>query len=189
MACHQAALKTPGKTFDALTSASPDATPQAGHAFGKAVAIDEGNVGDIQLWNAPTEIQHSGFMPDSVLSSLEPKANPPHPQTLETADTAVHARPQASVQSTDLQLGAWVEMLVDRLWLRAQLTWVSPHNTLFMFTSEKGRKHSMTARVLQHLMQQEFVRVISQDGVIDSALDHALESVAQAALSKGIRSD
>ena len=197
MGCHQAALKTPGKSFNALASASPVAAFQAGHSPGDAVAIDEDDFGDTQLWLAPTEVQHSGFMLESVFVSPEPKPALPHPPMAETpgkaeiadtAETVVQAaKPQSLVKSTDLQLGAWVEMLVNMYWLRAQLTWVSPHNTLFMFTSEKGRKHSMTARVLQNLMQQELVKVISQDGVIDSALDHALESVAQAALGRGIR--
>ena len=67
-------------------------------------------------------------------------------------------------------------------WLRAQLTWISPHDTLFLFTSEGGRKHSMTARVLQHLLQLNLVKVVSQQGVVDGALD----SVARTALRNSL---
>ena len=71
---------------------------------------------------------------------------------------------------------------MDMQWLRAQLTWVSPHNTLFMFTSEGGRKHSMTSRVLAHLLELKMVKVVSQQGVLDGALD----SVAQAAMRNSL---
>ena len=36
---------------------------------------------------------------------------------------------------SDMPLGAWVELLVDGQWVRTQLTWASPHKTLFLFTT------------------------------------------------------
>ena len=86
--------------------------------------------------------------------------------------------------SVALQLGDWIELMVDMRWLRAQLTWVSPHHTLFMFTSEGGRKHSMTARILQHLLKIELVKIVSQQGVLDGALD----GVARTALLNSVQS-
>jgi hypothetical protein len=106
-------------------------------------------------WLAPAEARNSGFMGDLVSSD----SNAPEP-----------AHP-APTQEVKLPQGAWVEMLVDAQWLRAQLTWVSPLNTLYMFTSEGGRKHSMTARVLHHLIKLEFVKVVSDQGVLERALD------------------
>lgn len=108
-------------------------------------------------WLAPAEAQHTGFIDDS--------------------DDQVGSAPSAAFQQQGmpegaaLQLGDWVELLVDLRWLRAQLTWISPHNTLFMFTSEGGRKHSMTARVLNHLQRSALVKVVSHQGVLDGALD------------------
>ena len=108
-------------------------------------------------WLAPAEAQHSGFIDD-----WDDQAGPESNTVLEK---------QSASESAVLQLGDWVELLVDMHWLRAQLTWISPHNTLFMFTSEGGRKHSMTARVLKHLRHLELVKVVSQQGVVEGALD------------------
>lgn len=106
-------------------------------------------------WLAPAEARNSGFMGDLVSSDSD----------------APEAAQPAPTQEVKLPQGAWVEMLVDAQWLRAQLTWVSPLNTLYMFTSEGGRKHSMTARVLHHLLKLEFVKVVSDQGVLERALD------------------
>ncbi len=172
MAIHQAGLK-----------AQPDlpaAAPQNSHILEKMfVAEDEPDVA--QLWLAPTEAQHSGFMdvwdlavkPGLGSAQLWPQNN---------------ARPPGTAQpglggSVELHLGDWVELLVDMQWLRAQLTWVSPHNTLFMFTSEGARKHSMTSRVLHHLLELNLVKVVSQQGVLEGALD----SVARTALRNSVQ--
>ncbi len=108
-------------------------------------------------WLAPAEAQHTGFIDDA-----DDRAG----SNLSTA-----LEQQEMPGGTELQLGDWVELLVDLRWLRAQLTWISPHNTLFMFTSEGGRKHSMTARVLNHLRNLELVKVVSHQGVLDGALN------------------
>ena len=68
-------------------------------------------------------------------------------------------------------------------WLRAQLTWISPRSTLFMFTSEGGRKHSMTSHVLRHLLKLNLVKVISQQGVFEGAL----YSVARTAMQNSVQ--
>ena len=75
-----------------------------------------------------------------------------------------------------------VELFTDEKWLRAQLTWISPYNTLYMFTSEGGRTHSMTGPLLQYLLLQELVRIISQQGVLDGALD----TVARTAMRNSV---
>ncbi|WP_291011579.1 DUF1631 family protein [Hydrogenophaga sp.] len=80
--------------------------------------------------------------------------------------------------STDLLPGAWVDLLIEGGWVRAQLTWASPHGTLFMFISTRGLAHSMTRRTLKRLLNNEVLRVISRGDVVEGALD----AVAQAAL-------
>ena len=62
--------------------------------------------------------------------------------------------------------------------MRAQLTWASPHRTLFMFTSRGGLAHSMSRRTMEKLRVQGLIRVISDGHVVDNALD----AVAQMAL-------
>ena len=122
-------------------------------------------------WLAPAEAQHSGFIEDW------------DEQIASDATTALDHN-DASAQAV-LELGDWVDLLVDLQWLRAQLTWISPHNTLFMFTSEGGRKHSMTARVLKHLRHLELVKVVSQQGVVEGALD----GVARTAMRNSVGSE
>ena len=71
-----------------------------------------------------------------------------------------------------LLLGAWVELLSEERWLRAQLTWISPHNTLFMFTSGGMRSHSMTSRMLHQLLAADRLKIVSDQGVLEGALDN-----------------
>ena len=132
-----------------------------------------------QPWLAPAEAQSSGFMddfaghPDRGFSDTVPQS-----QDVPAAAGAV----QPAGENVALRLGAWVELFADGKWLRAQLTWVSPYNTLFMFTSEGGRSHSMTSRLLQNLLLQELVKVINQQGVVDGALD----TVARTAMRNSV---
>ena len=78
-----------------------------------------------------------------------------------------------------LQPGAWVEMQTDGRWNRLQLTWASPHGTLFMFSDATGKTHSMTRRLLDQLVAAQSLRLVSDHAVVDGALD----AVAQAAVS------
>ena len=56
-------------------------------------------------------------------------------------------------------------------WSRLQLTWASPHGTLFMFTDAVGRSHSMTRRLLDQLVAAQGLHLISDQAVVDGALD------------------
>ena len=78
----------------------------------------------------------------------------------------------------DLSIGVWVELIVKGSWLRAQLTWASPHRTLFMFVARGGSAHSMSRRTMERLRMQGSIRVVSEGHLVDKALD----AVAQAAL-------
>lgn len=134
-----------------------------------------------QPWLAPSEAMHSGFMDDADLHSkpgFEP-TQPQHQRDMGGAD------PAESGDHVVLRMGAWIELLLDLKWLRAQLTWVSPHNTLYMFTSEGGRKHSMTSVVLPQLIAMGIVKVISEQGVLEGALD----SVARTAMRNSVDGD
>jgi hypothetical protein len=78
----------------------------------------------------------------------------------------------------DLAIGSWVELMVQGGWIRAQLTWASPHLTLFMFVSGKGLAHSMSRRTMDRRRAQGLIRVVSDGNLVGSALD----AVAQTAL-------
>lgn len=77
-----------------------------------------------------------------------------------------------------LVIGTWVDLALAGQWVRAQMTWVSPHRTLFMFISGGGLAHSMSLRTLARLRSYGLIRLISDGRVIDNALD----AVAQIAL-------
>lgn len=110
------------------------------------------------FWVAEDEAQESGY--------LAPDAEP-------TGAVSEHAWSVG-----ELNTGAWVELLVDGDWVRAQLTWASPHRTLFMFISQGGLAHSMSRRSMERLRMQGSIRVVSDGHVLDNALD----AVAQTAL-------
>ena len=90
--------------------------------------------------------------------------------------TPVGGQPEAAAVSPNeklhLKIGDWVELLSDLRWLRAQLSWISPQNTLFMFTSEGGRSHSITLRLLSRLLNLSLVKIVNQQNVLDGALNN-----------------
>lgn len=183
MAVHQAGLRAQPEAAPAPLPTSPAAPGR--QALEKFFEAQEDEAGASQPWLAPAEAQHSGFMQDwdtSGAATDAPDAGQPALQAQASPPGDAQPAPDPGLE---LQLGAWVEMLVDTQWLRAQLTWVSPHNTLYMFTSEGGRKHSMTHRVLHHLLALDFVRVVSEQGVLDRALD----SVARTAMRNSVDGD
>ena len=172
MALHQDALKTWKETSSDQAKSS--------HSLEKMfVSSDDPDA--VPLWLAPSEVEHSGFMQDPDESSAELSTeNLVKPS--ETAPADLSAQAGSNDGSIELNLGDWVDLLVEMQWLRAQLTWMSPENTLFMFTSQGGRKHSMTSRVLRHLAKLDLVKVVSQQGVFEGALD----SIARTAMQNSV---
>ena len=71
-----------------------------------------------------------------------------------------------------------MELYLKDKWVRVQLTWASPHRSLFMFVSGKGTAHSMSRRTMERLRNRDLMRVVTDVPVVDNALD----GVAQAAL-------
>jgi hypothetical protein len=129
-------------------------------------------------WLAPGEAQESGFMETHQSAAAVPlyqPTQPGHPSQLGT--DWLEAVP--SLGDDGLQPGAWVEMLMEGRWNRLQLTWASPHGTLFMFSDAAGKTHSMTRRLLDQLVASQGLRLVSDHAVVDGALD----AVAQAAVS------
>ncbi len=120
------------------------------------------------FWMADSEVLHAGYvsMDDSGPMPLEP---------LEPLE----------LPSTELLPGAWVDLLIEGRWVRAQLTWASPHGTLFMFLSANGLAHSMTRRTLERLRSSDVLRVVSRGEVVEGALD----AVAAQALRNAVPSD
>ena len=112
-----------------------------------------------EFWVADDEAQESGY--------LAGDAEPP-------SETV--RRPWSV---GDLNTGVWVELIVDGVWLRAQLTWASPHRTLFMFVSRGGLAHSMSRRTMERLRMRGSIRFVSDGHVVDNALDAVAQSALQ----------
>ena len=76
-----------------------------------------------------------------------------------------------------LNTGSYVDLALGGIWVRAQLTWASPHRTLFMFISGGGMAHSMSRRTMDRLRALGLIRLVSDGKVVDNALD-AVAAVA-----------
>jgi hypothetical protein len=123
-------------------------------------------------WLAESEAQESGYLDgDSYLPDEVPQI-PAEP---------VQELPEP-VGAADLRTGTWLELMVNGNWLRVQLTWASPHATLFMFTSVAGTAHSMSRRTLERLRGQGMMKVVADRNVVDDAFDH----VAKVALRNSL---
>jgi hypothetical protein len=104
----------------------------------------------------------------------------------DVSDPGQAANNSGAAQPTPIQLnapkalstGSWIELNLEGEWTRLQLTWASPHRTLFMFTSRGGKAHSMSQRTMEKLRAQGLMRVISDGKVVE----HALDAVAELAL-------
>lgn len=130
---------------------------------------DEADVSDAfirssaaEFWVADDEALESGYLPEDAQAPMEAAQGP--------------------WTVGDLNAGVWVELLVEGAWLRAQLSWTSPHRTLFMFVSQGGMAHSMSRRTMERLRMQGSIRFVSDGHVVDNALD----AVAQTALQNDL---
>jgi hypothetical protein len=120
------------------------------------------------MWMASDEAADSGYLQANDL---------PHP----SLDDAPEVPDEGSVQdwtAQSLVTGSWVDLALGGQWVRAQLTWASPHRTLFMFISGSGMAHSMSRRTMDRLRAMGLIRLVSDGRVLDNALD----AVAQTAL-------
>lgn len=135
--------------------------------------LDAGLLGNQDHWVAPAEAEASGFMelPDEEAADI-PKDAP--------------FKPVPAVSSVTLKLGAWVELRVGGVWQRVQLSWISTHGTMFLFTSVGGKTQSMTQRVMERLLAEDKLRVVSEQ---TSMVEDALDAVVQAAMLNSIVAD
>jgi hypothetical protein len=144
-------------------------------------------VEDGDPWVAPGEARDSNFI---ELPSLPDADGAADAQAASEASNAVTvpmnlAGPEtALVGAGGLPLGAWVELSVNGEWVRTQLTWASPHGTLFLFTSAMGTTQSMTRRTHDKLVAAGQLHLISGQEVVDEALD----AVAKQAMRNSVDS-
>lgn len=95
----------------------------------------------------------------TALASPLPPADDPLPTpTLAPLPVVPGAGP---APSEDWVLGTWAELCNARQSLRTQLTWVSPQQTLFLFTAADGSTQSMTRRMRDKLLAQGHLRKLA----------------------------
>jgi hypothetical protein len=161
------------------------------------------------MWMAQQEVMESGYLPEE--SYLPPEAAapegaadvpPPPPAPVAAPQASAPAVPAASapapldapaeapapqtepVGAGDLRTGSWVELMVEGQWTRMQLTWASPHGSLFMFTSHAGTAHSMSRRTMERLRADGLIRVVAERNVVDEALDQVAKAALKNSLGK-----
>jgi hypothetical protein len=66
----------------------------------------------------------------------------------------------AGAAGVELAIGAWMELTTNHRTVHTQLTWASPHHTLFLFTAPDGSTQSMTRRVRDKLMSEGALKVL-----------------------------
>jgi hypothetical protein len=134
-----------------------------------------------ELWIAPEEARESNFIefPELPDTTAAESTTTPLPGTEQAASPA-----HAFVGDSALPLGSWVELMTKGEWLRTQLTWASPHGSLFLFTSVYGGTQSMTRRTYDKLVAGDQLRLIAVVPVVDAALD----AVAQRAMRNSMDS-
>ena len=145
-------------------------------------------VADGDPWMAPEEAAISNFVdladgpqavPVAVPATVPVTVPVAGPAATEGAPDPVAEPPPdlpapvlgAAAQVSDFPLGSWVQLWVNDQWLRTQLTWASPHGTLFLFTSVVGTSQSMTRRSRDKLLASGKLRLLSGQSVDQGALD------------------
>ena len=179
MRLHEQALSAPPEKIEAVRKNS--LTP--GNSFTGTDVRNSRNP-----WLQSSEVLQSGFMDfaDTTEQAHEP-VSAALPVAVATSNPVFvdlqNTRPMLSEEALDIQPGAWVDLVAGNQWVRARLIWISPHGTLFMFSSAGGHSHSMTARMLKQCAAQGRFKLVSQQGLLDGVLD----TVAQTAMRNSVQ--
>ena len=182
MQLHQQAFK-PGPR---VATPPPLPTPSASAPAGAASPTQGALLENDDPWVAPSEAKDSGFMDD--LPSESPDTSPVSTASsvLPPSEDATEPAPGPGDPSalSGLVIGTWVNLQVGGKWERTQLSWIGSHGNLFLFTSASGRTQSMTLRLVQRLVHQGAMCLLTQHPVVDGALD----AVAQVAMRNSVES-
>ncbi|MEW6467056.1 DUF1631 family protein [Tibeticola sp.] len=189
IACHEEVLQEARAARDAQIAAglasAGDALPALPPADERTAAAEEAARAEARAqamampaevpWLAASETSEAGYLDVDAVMPIDPTQPEATWEEREAAESASDA----------ISEGAWVELMLDGQWTRLKLTWSSPHRTLFMFTSSRGRAHSMSRRSMARLMANGMIRIVSAGLVLDGALD----AVAQQALRNSVSAD
>lgn len=80
------------------------------------------------------------------------------------------AGPDAPTQPSDgFVIGVWVELITSGKRMYTQLTWCSPHNTLFLFSAPDGSTQSMTRRMRDKLVARGALQLVDSRLVAEAS--------------------
>lgn len=79
----------------------------------------------------------------------------------------------------DFVIGAWVELVTNGRVVKTQLTWASPHGTLFLFTAADASTQSMTRRMRDKLASEGMLKVVPAPAPAARAGDRKRSSSSQ----------
>lgn len=162
MGLHEAAYKTQRSERPAAPQPAEAAEPEASVL----------NPDDADLWMRHQEAQETNFYDDSLPESTQPAFQNTQPLQRDWSDIKAE---MALRDASSLTVGSWFDLMQDGQLLRVQLTWASPHATLFLFGSASGRSLSMTRRGVDRLIEQDKLRMVADHSVVDEALDAVAE--------------
>jgi Protein of unknown function (DUF1631) len=152
------------------TAQDGDATVPEDFAPSKSPPIaDDQRTG---VWMGKREAAEVGFVAEDAVAQAAPAQQ----------DLVGQPNPGGQALGTAIPIGSWVELMLDGEWMRAQLTWASPHRTLYMFVASGGKAHSMSQRTMDKLRAQDQIRIVSDGRLVEKALD----AVAQTALQNSV---
>lgn len=126
-------------------------------------------------WIRETEARESGFMTDADML--------PTPDFADTQPLASDWQDVSPLTTAALRVGAWIDLQENGQTQRCQLTWASPHGSIFLFTAPQGRSVSLSRAGLDRLQRAGLLRVVAENGVVDDALN----SVARQARDNSAR--
>ena len=137
---------------------------------------------DSDPWLAPKEARASGFIALAPTENRLPKSAGDRTPSSTTGTVNVPDRGVDILADGEFEVGVWVEILIDQVWTRAQLTWTNPRGSMFLFTGANGATQSMTRRSRDQMILANAMRLVSGQRVMDDALN----AVAQAALRNSV---
>jgi hypothetical protein len=118
--------------------------------------------------------------PETSEAALEPEALSSMAALDVNLDNAAPAASaEAEADEDPFYIGAWVDLVTNGKVVRTQLTWASPHNTLFLFTGADGSTQSMTRRMRDKLAAEGLLRVLPRQHVVDRAIGAMASSSRQ----------
>ena len=112
------------------------------------------------------------------------------PGKVESASSEVttEAKPSAFAvvgSGESYEIGQWLEISTNQRVVRTQLTWASPHNTLFLFTALDASTQSMTRRMLDKLTAEGALTKIADQRVVSRALGAVVAERKSAGVGSG----